>query len=260
MYLAIIALLFHTFAFQPSFAFDPKNAIVSEAGTLPLILTVPHDGGDPLGSLSPRSKGPIVRDVGTRQLAEQVAKIIEAKTGKKPYLVIATISSRFLDLNRAEAEAMESPEALPAYAMYHNRVAGFVREVSSRFPGGGLLVDVHGQSDEPGTIFRGTRGGLTVKSLIARHGVAAVQGEQSVTGLLEAKGYHVTPSRASQSLQEDRRFNGGYTVSTYGSQHPGGIDAIQLEFGRTYRSKSTLADDFADALIVFMRRYNPWSN
>ncbi|MBI4526239.1 MAG: hypothetical protein HY695_20775 [Deltaproteobacteria bacterium] len=116
-------------------------------------------------------------------------------------------------------------------------------------------MDVHGQSDEPSTIFRGTRAGLTVKSLIARHGVAAVQGEQSITGLLETKGYRVMPSMASRSLREDSRFAGGYTVFTYGSHRPGGIDAIQLEFGRAYRGMSSLADDLADALLIFMNRY-----
>ena len=155
---------------------------------------------------------------------------------------------------------MESVDALPAYATYHQRVAEFVRDISSRFPGGGLLVDVHGQSDEPGTIFRGTRAGLTVKSLIARHGVSAVQGEKSITGTLEAKGYHVMPSTASESLREDPRFAGGYTVFTYGSHRPGGIDAVQLEFGRTYRSNSRLADDFADALLTFMSTYVSSSN
>jgi hypothetical protein len=86
-----------------------------------------------------------------------------------------------------------------------------------------------------------------------------LQGEPSITGLLEAKGYHVTPSMASESLREDSRFAGGHTVFIYGSHRPGGIDAIQLEFGRTYRSKSGLANDFADALLTFMNRYIPSS-
>lgn len=257
---AFIGFLFAVSALEPAFAYDPNDLVGSVAGSLPLILTVPHDGSEPIEGVSLRRKGATVRDVGTRELAERVAQIIEAKTGKRPYLVIAKFSRKYLDANRSEAEAMESADALPAYAAYHARVAGFVHDVSTRFPGGGLLVDVHGQSDEPSTIFRGTRDGLTVKTLLARHGVAAVQGEQSITGLLEAKGYHVMPSMASDSLHEDPRFAGGYTVFTYGSHRPAGIDAVQLEFGRAYRRKSNLAEDFADVLLTFMNTYILSSN
>ncbi len=251
----LIALLISLSATQPAHAYDPNDLIVSVAGSLPLILTVPHDGDESIGWISPRTRGATVRDAGTRDLAERVAKIVEAKTGKKPYLVMAKFSRKFLDVNRPETAAMESSEALPVYALYHERITDFVRDVSNRFPGGGLLVDIHGQSDDPGMIFRGTRAGLTVKSLIARHGAAAVQGKQSITGLLEAKGYKVTPAMASDSLREDPRFAGGYTVFTHGSHRPSGIDAIQLEFGRTYRSAASLADDFADALLTFMNRH-----
>jgi N-formylglutamate amidohydrolase len=252
---SLIALVLFVSVAQAAFAYDPNDLIVSTGGSLPLILTVPHDGSESIGWIAPRAKGATFRDVGTRELAERVASIMETKTGKRPYLVVAKFSRKYLDANRPEAEAMESADALPAYLAYHHRIAGFVREVSNRFPGGSVLVDIHGQSDEPSTIFRGTRAGLTVKSLIARHGVAALQGEQSITGVLEARGYTVKPSTASQSLREDPRFAGGYTVFAYGSHRPEGIDAVQLEFGRTYRGKSSLPDDFADALLTFMNKY-----
>lgn len=236
-------------------AYDASGLVDVSQGTLPLILTVPHDGGEFLGLLPVRTKGALVRDAGTRDLAERVASLLESRTGKRPYTVIAKFSRKYLDANRSEHDAMESQDALPAYRAYHHQISSFISEVKAKFPGGALLVDVHGQSDDPDTTFRGTRGGLTVKALLGRFGPPALQGEQSVMGVLASKGYSVSPIAGAEDLREDARFAGGYTVFTYGSQRPDGIDAIQLEFGKNHRANPRLAQDVTEALIVFMKQY-----
>jgi N-formylglutamate amidohydrolase len=256
MYCRIItALLLFSFAPGISFAYDAASLVVSSKGTLPLILTVPHDGAESLGSLPVRKNGTIARDAGARALAERVASILEGRLGKRPYLVIARFSRKYLDANRAQQDAMESEDALPAYKAYHDQITAYVSEIKRSFPLGSLLVDVHGQSDDPNTTFRGTRSGLTAKALITRFGPASLQGENSITGILAAKGYAVNPAVGAETLQEDPRFNGGLTVFNYGSQRSDGIDAIQLEFGKNHRTNPRLAEDFAQALIVFMTQY-----
>jgi hypothetical protein len=127
--------------------------------------------------------------------------------------------------------------------------------VKAKFPAGSLLLDVNGQSDDPNTTFRGTRAGLTTKALLSRYDQAALQGEKSIIGILATKGYAVNPAVGAETLREDPRFAGGYTVFNYGSQHSEGIDAIQLEFGKNHRANERLADDLAEALIVFMTQY-----
>lgn len=239
----------------PAFAYDAAAMVVSAKGTLPLILTVPHDGNEPLDSLTVRTKGAVVRDAETRALAERVASLLEARLGKRPYLVIARFSRKYLDANRAEQDAMESPNALPAYRAYHDQIAAYISEIKATYPAGSLLVDVHGQSGDPDTTFRGTRAGQTVKALLARFGPTALQGEKSITGALAARGYAVHPAVGAESLREDPRYAGGYTVATYGSHQPQGIDAIQLEFGRNHRANTRLAEDLAEALVVFMTQY-----
>jgi len=236
-------------------SYEVADTVESSTGTLPLILTVPHDGGDFLGLTPARTKGAVVRDAGTRQLAERVASLLEQRLGRRPYLVIAKFSRKYADVNRTEADAIESEEALPAYREYHSRVADHVRQVRIAFPAGALLVDVHGQSDAPGTTFRGTRAGLTAKALVARFGPSAIQGDKSVIGVLASKGYAVHPSPGTDSLREGSRFTGGYTVFTYGSHRPEGIDAIQLEFGRDHRANPGLAEDLADALVTFLTQF-----
>lgn len=75
-------------------AYDPAGTVLAAAGTLPLILTVPHDGADALGWIAARTRGAVVRDVGTRALAERVAAVLERRTGRRPYLVVALFSRR----------------------------------------------------------------------------------------------------------------------------------------------------------------------
>jgi N-formylglutamate amidohydrolase len=238
-----------------SCAYDAADMVQSSKGTLPLILTVPHDGGAFLGLTPVRTKGAIVRDAGTQELAERVASRIEERLGKRPYVVIAKFSRKYLDANRPEQDAMESQNALPAYRAYHDRIGTYVAELKNQFPAGSLLLDVHGQSDEPNTTFRGTRAGLTAKALLDRFGPSALQGDKSIIGVLAAKGYQVFPAPGADSLREDRRFSGGYTVFAYGSHLATGIDAIQLEFGKSHRANPRLAEDLADALVIFMTQF-----
>lgn len=234
-------------------ACDGPCMVFASGGDLPLILTVPHDGAEALGVLAVRTTGTVLRDAGTRELAERVAALLEQRTGKRPYLVVARFSRKYLDANRPETEAMESPQALPAYRAYHAQIADYVAEIKARFPAGALLVDVHGQSQEPATTFRGTRAGLTARALLRRFGPSALQGGNSITGVLAARGYQVNPETDAASLREDPRYAGGYTVFTHGSQHAEGIDAIQLEFGASQRANPKLADDLSDALLIFLR-------
>jgi N-formylglutamate amidohydrolase len=238
-----------------SHADDPASLVARSSGTMPLLLTVPHDGDQLVGWVAARTKGATVRDVGTRDLAERTAERLGERLGKRPFLVVARFSRKVLDANRAEADAMESTEVLPAYRAYHDQIAAYIEEIRQKFPGGALLVDVHGQSQEPDVIFRGTRNGLTTKKLLDRYGVEASQGERSILGVLASKGRRVNPALGQPSLREDARYAGGHTVFTYGSHMPGGIDAIQLEFGRNVRADEALADHFAGALTVFMSEY-----
>jgi N-formylglutamate amidohydrolase len=231
------------------------NLVSATPGTLPLLLTVPHDGGQSLGAVPPRTRGTVLRDAGTADLAERVAGALHGRTGARPFLVVARFSRKFLDANRTEAEAMESDLALPAYLAYHGRIAAYVAELKAMHPQGALMVDVHGQSQAPDTIFRGTRAGLTTQRLLQRFGAAALQGERSLIGLLAARGYQVHPGVGAEHLREDPRYAGGHTVATYGSHHAHGVDAIQLEFGKNTRARPQLAADVADALLEFMRHH-----
>jgi N-formylglutamate amidohydrolase len=229
--------------------------VSARRGTIPVVLTAPHGGEEAVPGVPPRKSGTRTTDVNTLRLTEAIEAELTASGAGTPYVVAARFSRKFIDANRDEHEALEDRAARPVYAAYHARVREFIAEIRAKFPAGGLLLDIHGQSTEPDTIVRGTQDGTTVPDLLKRHGAAALVGPNSVLGALAASGYTVFPTYPPPNPKEMRAYNGGFTVVTYGSHQRGGIDAIQLEFGVNVRRRPSLAKDVAAAIARFHATY-----
>ena len=234
----------------------PDKLILSRSGNLPIILTAPHGGQEVVPGASLRSRGPTLLDANTIELVEALSRRLRTALGDDPYLVAARFSRKYIDTNRAETEAFESADANPVYRAYHNRISAFISEIRPRFPNGALLLDIHGQSEDPNMVHRGTRNGATVTRLIERHGSAALVGPNSILGFVQLKGYKVFPPNTPlNDPPEDRRFNGGHTVWIYGSQNANGIDAVQLEVGKLLRTDSAFIDHLARGMVLFYKTY-----
>ena len=229
--------------------------VVAREGGLPILLTVPHGGAEPIPGVAVRRHGVTSTDAHTIELAQALERRLEKALGARPYVVMARFARKHADANRAEGEAYESPDARAAYDAYHERIAAFVAALRARFPAGALLVDVHGQSEDPSVVHRGTRNGATVAALVRRHGEEAVAGPRSVTGALAQRGFTVFPPGPTLAGREDSRYRGGHTVYTYGSNRADGIDAIQLEVGRALRTDPAFAEALGDALVQFHDAY-----
>jgi N-formylglutamate amidohydrolase len=236
-------------------AADASSLILARAGNLPILLTAPHGGLQGVPEVPVRSRGTTLTDAHTIELAEAVSKHLGKALGAEPYLVAARFSRKYIDANRAEEDAFDSPQAKPVYDAYHGQIRQFIAQIKERFPQGGLLLDIHGQADDPGTLHRGTRNGTTVAALVRKHGSDALGGPQSVLGVVQARGYKVFPPNALGDPQEERRYNGGYTVHTYGSRSPHGLDAIQIEVGRDLRRDAGFIAALAEGITVFYRTY-----
>jgi N-formylglutamate amidohydrolase len=231
----------------------PDDFVVAQAGTVPLILTAPH-GGTAMAGLPERRRGTKLRDEHTLEVALAVASHLMA-LGVTPYLVAARFSRKAIDANRAPEEAFDDDAARPLYRAYHGRIEGFVAEARARFPGGALLVDIHGQATDPNAVFRGTRNGATVRRLLAHHGVAALCGPDSILGALQANGRTIVPANTPPGEpSEHASYRGGFTVATY-SREPDGIDALQIELGLTLRASPRFGDELADAMARFTRAF-----
>jgi len=236
---------------------DAARATTVGAGNLPIIVAAPHGGRMPLVEIPPRRGVGVAqfsaeRDSNTAELAEMLAGNLAAALGASSFLVIARFERKFIDANRAESAAFETPAAKAYYEAYHRALRDAAAEVKKRW-GGGLLLDIHGQGAEADTIFRGTHNGRSVAALRGRFGAASLVGPKSILGQMAALGYRIAPAD-----DHEIRYTGGYTTQTYGSHRGTAIDAVQLEFGANLRRQANLertATDLARAIEIFAREY-----
>jgi N-formylglutamate amidohydrolase len=259
----LTALTLATLLHDPVDAQERKPAaewITVATGALPIILSAPHGGRAAIPELAPRRgvgvpQFTIARDSNTAELAEALAAKLTVRLGAQPFLVIARFERKYVDANRAQAAAFESPGAKIYYDAYHRALASAVARLRQIW-GTGLLLDIHGQGAERDTIFRGTDNRGSVAALVQSFGREAVTGPKSILGQMTRRGYKVEPG----ADERERRYTGAHTTRMYGSHREGGVDAIQLEFGANLRAKSNLertADDLAHAIEIFAKAYLP---
>ena len=236
-----------------------------QRGELPVIITAPHGGSLAIPGV-PKRVGPegelksgkfvTGQDARTFELATTTAKRVEELTGKKPYLVAMKAHRQFVDPNRPEKEAVEHPNAQVVHAAFHGQVREFVDELRKKFPQGALLLDIHGQAASSNTIYRGTQNGTTVMKMVEKHGAVALTGEHSILGYLATKGINVSPTNTPPgSPRETSGFSGGYIVRSYGSHMTNGVDAIQLEFGGSFRMDAGKREETAKFLAEAIKAY-----
>ncbi len=245
----------------------PSELVLVQSGSLPIILTAPHGGREPIPSIQPRNlEGKKDRvtyiaggDINTDIMVQAMAREIRALTGKDVYMVMARFDRKFIDANRGPTIAYDNPISEPYYEHYHQSIRRFVDEIRGTYPAG-LLIDVHGQNKFPDHLVRGTWNGRAVRKLTERAGVAAITGSKGLYGQLEANGFSVFPGNdvPPSGTNEDAGFNGGHTVTRYGSHNRDGIDAVLLEFGVKHLRKSEI-DDWATraakAVVAFHDSY-----
>lgn len=196
------------------------------------------------------------QDTRTFELATTAAKRVEEITGKKPYLVAMKAHRQYADVNRPEKEGVEDEKARVVHAAFHGQVREFVEELRKKFPQGALLLDVHGQIASNDTIYRGTQNGTTVIKMVEKHGAGALTSEQSILGYLASKGIKIEPPNTPPGTPpETRSFGGGYIVRSYGSHTTNGVDAIQLEFGGSFRTDSKKREETAKFLAEAIKVY-----
>jgi N-formylglutamate amidohydrolase len=243
---------------------DLEACVRVQRGQLPIIISAPHGGTGEIPNVDVRKgeglpKGAsgffTGRDVGTEQLALAVAAEVEKRLGQRPWFVISQVHRKYIDFNRPAEIGFEDPDAQPVYDYYHGSLAKACREVAEEFRCG-LLLDIHGQGSSRSTVFRGTRNGKTTALLQQRFGQAAQTGEESLFGLLAARGWKVHPNPFSG--KEQAGFTGGHIVGTYGSHQQTAIDAVQLEFGADYsnqKARQKTAEVLAEAMVVYFEKY-----
>ncbi len=223
-------------------------------GDLPIVITAPHGGTLPIPGSELRKDTTLpqfvtVLDTRTDALALATAKEIEIAFGKKPFVIIAKFARTYADVNRPAKYGAESDAARLVHAEYHEAVSKAVDAVRAKF-GKGILVDIHGQGADKEVVFRGTQNLKTVTGLSDE----VLFGPKSFLGVLESQGIKVFPTMKDAHEKENPKFDGGYTVQTYGLGHEDGILAIQLEFGASYRTTKAIPET-AKKLTVALKSH-----
>jgi hypothetical protein len=264
---------------QEFLTYAETRLVKRHRGTMPILLTCPHDGTEAPENVSERSEADTPSDCddfkrgedpGTATVTEEVAQRVFQETGLSPYVVIARFRRRFIDANREARCAFTDPGAQPFYDEYHGRIRGYAVEISRENSGRGFLFDIHGTSGvdgDPSNVFLGTGNGRTLTSgferaqLFMRHGLhglltAARRPSQPLPFSPKDALYTVSPRDAAAT--EIRRLNGGFTVRHYAER----LNCIQIEIRTELRSDATrramLVEDLAFALMNFVRRHAPF--
>ena len=234
-------------------------------GTLPVLLTCPHDGeeepeGVPARTGSTPGCPPFrtSRDLRTREITIGMAQRLLELTGEAPSVGIAEFNRLFIDANRSAECAFEHPQGQPVpdaqqfYDEYHNTIRQFIGEIRGENGGLGLLFDIHGTAgipEDPADLYLGTADGETIARLL-KADPRALWRHRGLRGFLEDAGYVVSPRQPG--IPETPAVSGGFTVRTYGSSHADGLDAIQIEIDASLRDdpdlRGKLIEDLAQAI------------
>lgn len=254
-----------------------RRLVSRHRGTMPVILTCPHDGSESPAGVRERTRSDTPRgcrfrtgrDTDTAHITEAVAQKILEATGLSPYVVIARFHRKFIDANRREACAFTDSDAKPFYDEYHSRISEYIAQILRQNQDRGFLFDIHGTNvidDDPADIYLGTANGTTLRpdldrvDIFKQHGLhgllKSARNRTGIGGLGPIQQYRVSP-RNSRS-RETGQVSGGFTVRNYGTS----ITSIQLEIASPVRSdwekRALVIEDLAFSIANFVRRHAPF--
>jgi N-formylglutamate amidohydrolase len=271
-----------------------RNLVTFSIGEMPILLTAPHGGSvmpEDIASVREERKGYKPRaietfnidwDESTYELLFHLANRLHTEIGKRPYIVAARFDRKYVDANRNytilgqagvphENHAYDNPNGKKYYEEYHGKIREYVEDIHDRFKGEGLLFDIHGAIFQDKRIVVGMlnfdpldfqrhfrRGHISVDKLLEKFGFDPLYHPYS--GFLSRLQGRLLPNGLRTEVLPFDRFQraspaGGYTVMTYGSNRPGGIDAFQLECGLRMRSQwlDAIVEIYADAIQTLYR-------
>lgn len=214
-----------------------------------VLITVPHDGlyGFELEPfLSPRKNGMTLHDRGVWPIVRDMLSVCGANA------IRGLMSRHYLDYNRSEVNAFESPQFQLSYQAYHGRIFHELRQMQNRFGSEELLlIDLHGFGTQPSCAPRD--GFDLVFGTGNRSTIPYGEPDREFAEFLEARGYTVfLPTNQAQRQPHDP-LNGGFTVRSFAREL--GVNAIQIEIAPRFRQHNSamlgtrLSNDLATFLV-----------
>ena len=233
---------------------DGQGYIQYRVGNTPVIITVPHDGTLVPSNMSDRM-GDTERAVNTRKVAEQFAVFFNANSdGLFPHIIYNNLSRTKLD---PDANLMDGAQgnsyANQSYGTYHSYLQTAIDSVEANFDSGILLNLVEHDnatqqfelgyllsesdlnlSDEVLNTGYSTLSSISQLSSISSGSFAEVLrgygsfGEYLFAASYNGSSYQVVPTLDNPNAPSDGYTSGGYTLTAYGKERLGKINAIEV--------------------------------
>lgn len=142
--------LFPAVLFGQQVQFGANNYIEYQAGTLPIVISVPHGGNLTPASIPDRTcNNPVfATDFNTIETALEIKNALFSLTGCYPHLVICHLKRSKLDCNRRLSDAAcGQPEAVTAWNEFHDFIATARDAANQAFQFRTFFIDLHGHGN-----------------------------------------------------------------------------------------------------------------
>jgi hypothetical protein len=253
-----ISLFCNGLIFSQQTFFGTSNYIEYQAGTLPIILSVPHGGALTPASIPDRTcnNPTTVTDSWTIETALEIKKSLYELTGCYPHIIICHLRRRKIDCNRnLQNGACSNSEAEIAWNEYHIFVKQAREKATLQHGLKNFYIDLHGHGnpiqrielgyllDEstlalsdsilnlPSNVNASSIKKLSILNFLKFTHAQLLRGKKSFGTLLDDEGYPAVPSQNIPSPGiGSNYFNGGYSTQIHTCFNPAlDINGLQME-------------------------------
>ena len=268
-----------------SIIYGINNYVEYHKGTLPIVISVPHDGSLAPASIPDRTcNSPVtVTDLNTRLLANEISISLFNLTGCYPHIIYCNLKRTKLDCNRSLTNAAcGNADAMVAWQEFHSFIDTAENMAQRYYNNNVFYIDLHGHGhpiqrlelgylltdselELPDSVLNTSQyiGYSTIQNLVASNAgnythSQLLRGTNAFGTLLGNSGFPAVPSMQIPSPGTTTNyFNGAYNVANHTSYKPGNsANGVQIESNYTgVRDNVANRKKFADSLSVILVKY-----
>lgn len=240
-------------------SFSPEKAFHLTAGSLPILLTLPH--ATPLEQsyateLNERVRGLKMAEGGLFEITERFKQICHSEKGT-PHILIARVHRSRIDFSRSKQmvageHAYDDARAEPLYDAFEQTLAGLVQQITRAAPTA-LLLDLHGCRSRDTEVYLGTLNG---KTMTANGHLNSLR--DRLHTLLTQRGWEVEPKPGTPEIKFTGRSDSiiaRHNLAKVAAQ-AGNYGSLQIEVSQRIRlhepRNQQFAHDLAEATLSLL--------
>ena len=267
--------------------FDISDMIKVSSGDIPLVISAPHGGTLTPNEIPNRSCSGIttVRDRNTTELADEIRYQMKQDFGVEPYIVLALIHRKKIDLNRdVDLATCGHTVGKEVWQEYHRKIEEAIQSAIEEY-GGAIFIDLHGHGHEIQRLelgyllnneeLRASYEGMgSTEDLVEESSLKnlinlipdidfqdVLTGEKAFGTIMENEGIPSVPSLQDPfPYPEEAYFNGGYNTRRYSSDDYPEVFGWQIEahyngVRNSDENRNAFAKAFSKAIMVQLEEY-----